>query len=211
MAGQKDRAKVIDALMSLAAEQPFNRIGLAAIAERAGVPLATLRDLYANKFAILADFSRQIDKAVLEGEADAEETTTRGRLLDLFMRRFDALAPYKAAIRRMADSCWWDPLLGLSASRMAAGSNLWLMAAAGLDTAGAVGALKAEALLVVYAEALRVWLRDEDPGLGATLAALDKALERAERLARTCERARRFFDPLLGRDRRGDDKADLAA
>lgn len=216
MAGQKDRAKIIDALMALAAEGPFNRIGLADIADKAGVSLATMRDLYAHKFAILADFARHIDKAVLEGEVDAAETTTRGRLLDLFMRRFDALAPYKAGLKRMAESSRWDPLLGLAMARLAAGSNLWLLAAAGVDTAGLRGAVKAEALVVVYAQAMRVWLTDEDPGLGATMAALDKALDRAAGVARSCERASKMFDPLFARfagtrSTAKDDQADIAA
>ena len=38
--GKTDRDKIIDAFMSLLAERPFERIGLAAIAQSAGVSLA---------------------------------------------------------------------------------------------------------------------------------------------------------------------------
>ncbi|MFO1185141.1 MAG: TetR/AcrR family transcriptional regulator [Bauldia sp.] len=215
MAGQRDRAKTIEALMTLAARQPFNQIGLADIAKEAGISLAAMREQYASKAAILSDFSRQIDKAVLEEEVDAEEPTARGRLLDLFMRRFDALAPYKPALKRMASDGWRDLLLCLGASRLAATSNLWLMAAAGIDTAGLRGALKAEALSVIYARAFRVWLKDDDPGLGATMAELDRAFDRADGLARRCDDAARFFAPffdrLSRRNRRGEEPTDMAA
>ena len=43
--------------------------------------------------------------------------------------------------------------------------------------------LRAKGLTAIYASAMVVWLRDDSPDLGPTMAHLDKSLRRAERLA----------------------------
>ena len=64
------RDAVVEALMRLASDRPWNDIELADIAEEAGVSLAQMRDLFPSKGAVLGAFSRMIDRKVLEGPAD---------------------------------------------------------------------------------------------------------------------------------------------
>ena len=124
-ASPKDR--IIDALMALAAMRDFAKVGLADIAEEAGVSLATLRESYDGKLAIVADFSRRIDQAVLEG-GPAEGETPRDRLFEILMRRFDALGPYKAAVRNIARAARRDLCLGRYLHRNSRRSQIWSMA-----------------------------------------------------------------------------------
>jgi AcrR family transcriptional regulator len=69
------RDRIVDALMTLAAEQPWNDIEIGDIAQEANVTLAEFRDAFPSKGAVLAGLARRIDKAVLEGTSDdlAEE------------------------------------------------------------------------------------------------------------------------------------------
>jgi AcrR family transcriptional regulator len=110
------REKIVDALMGLAAEKAWEEISLADVADRAGVSLAQFRDFFPSKGAVLGGFSRRIDRQVLEGGASAGESA-KDRLFDVLMRRFDAMAPYKAALKSINDwatsspsircaSCW---------------------------------------------------------------------------------------------------------
>ena len=70
------------------------------MAREAGVSLAEFRDLYPSKGAVLGGFARMIDRKVLEGGTDdLADETARERVFDVLMRRIDALAPYKAALR----------------------------------------------------------------------------------------------------------------
>ncbi len=93
------RDRVIDALMALCAEKPFGDIGLAEIAERAGVSLAEFRDLFPSKGAILGAFTKRIDHIVLEGTTgELAEEPARERVLDIMMRRFDALRPLSRGV-----------------------------------------------------------------------------------------------------------------
>ncbi len=177
------RDRVIDALMTLLAGASFGSVALADIAKTAKVSLAELRGLYAGKAAILADFSRRIDQSVLSGGA-AEGDRARDRLFDVMMRRFDALAPYKPALKRLARSARCDLGLATTMARITRGSQRWMFAAAGLNPRGIQGAIALQGAAVVFAEAMRVWLTDDDPGLARTKAALDKALQRGDRAMR---------------------------
>src|SRR3954453_16445771 len=59
------RERIVQALMTLLAEQPIERIGLAEIAERAGVSLAELRGEFGSPLAVLAAHVKELDRKVL--------------------------------------------------------------------------------------------------------------------------------------------------
>jgi hypothetical protein len=50
--------------------------------------------------------------------------------------------------------------------------------------------LRAQGLTVLFGSVLRTWVHDDDPGLARTMAALDRALARGQRVAG-------FVDDLL--------------
>ena len=174
----KDR--IIDALMVLLAARDFTEVSLADIAEEAGVSLATLRETYESKLAIIADFSQCIDRTVTDG-GPAEGEGVRDRLFEILMRRFDALGPYKAAVGHMAQALRTDPCLAGFAHRNATRSAKAMLASADPDSTGLFGMIARQGLVLVHAEALRVWLDDDDPGLAKTMVALDRGLERGAR------------------------------
>jgi AcrR family transcriptional regulator len=174
------RDQIIDALMVLLAVRDFTEISLADIAEEAGVSLATLRETYDSKLAIIADFSRRIDRTVLDG-GPADGEGVRDRLFEILMRRFDALGPYKDAVGHMAQALRADPCLAGFAHRNATRSAKAMLASADPDSTGLFGAIARQGLVLVHAEALRVWLDDDDPGLAKTMVALDRGLERGAR------------------------------
>jgi len=185
------RDAAIDAFMRLLAQRHYGEIGLSDIAEEAGLSLGALREAYAGKLAILAGLSRRVDKAVLDS-GPAEGEGGRDRLFDILMRRFDALTPYRAALAEVARAARRDACLAAFLQRSAARSLRWMLVAAGNEKSGARGALAREGLTLVYADAFRVWLHDDDADLARTMAALDKGLARGER-------ALRFVDGVCSR------------
>jgi hypothetical protein len=56
-----------------------------------------------------------------------------------------------------------------------------MLTAAGIGAAGPRGMIRAQGLAVLFGSVLRTWVRDEDPGLARTMAALDRALARGQR------------------------------
>lgn len=175
---------LIDAAMALAAEAGWAGLSMQAIAKGAGVPLAEALVMFPGKPRLLAGFTRRIDTAVLAGGGAVDPADTpRDRLFEVLMRRFDALAPYRPAIRRIACDLGRDPAAALCQLGRLAGSMALMLECAGIDSAGMAGRLRVKGLALVYGAALKAWLEDDSPDQAGTMAALDRALMRAERLA----------------------------
>ncbi|MCW1840722.1 TetR/AcrR family transcriptional regulator [Prosthecomicrobium hirschii] len=202
MATEKQKQKIVEALMALCAERDFARIGLAEIAAGADVTLAQLRAAYDGKMAILADFARRIDAAVLAGDDPGMAgEPPRERLFDVVMRRFDALTPHKAGVAGLMKAARRDPLLAAALNRIALTSQRWMLTAAGLDRGGLSGLARAQALALAYAQVLPVWLEETDAGLPKTMAALDTQLKRLERAGTMLGRVESALCRLSGRRR----------
>jgi len=182
MTDSTHRKAIIDALLSLLETGPLERIGLNDIAKAAGISLADLRGEFSSVVAILAAHMKDIDRTVLSADtSDMGDEPARERLFDVLMRRLDAHAGHKLAIRSLIRSTLCNPPLALVMNGLAARSMSWMMTAAGISAAGPKGALRAQALTLMYVRVLSVWANDEDPGLARTMAALDRELARAER------------------------------
>jgi AcrR family transcriptional regulator len=182
--GTSDRDKAVDALMALLAEQSFEQIGLAEVAGRAGLKLSQLRSEFGSTLAIVGAHIKDIDRAVLAGgTADMAEEPARERLFDVLMRRLEALAPYKAAVRSLLRSARRNPGLALALNAMAVRSQSWMLEAAGIGASGPKGALRAQGAALMFARVLSVWFDDDEPGLDRTMAALGRGLASAERWA----------------------------
>jgi AcrR family transcriptional regulator len=178
------RTKIIDALMALLAERPFERIGLSDIAAKAGVSLADMREEFSSVMGILAAQMKETDRKVLAGgEADMAEESMRERLFDVLMRRLEILAPHKAAIRSLVRSSARNPGLAMALNGFGVNSQRWMMTAAGIGVQGPKGAVRAQGLNLLFARVVCTWVNDDDPGLARTMAALDRELSRGARWA----------------------------
>lgn len=177
-----NRGKAVDALRALLAERPFEQIGLAEVAGRAGIRLSALRAEFGSTLAIYAAHIEDIDNIVLDGgDADMAEEPARDRLFDVEMRRIEALAPYKDAVRSMMRSARRNPGLALALNAMAVRSQAWMLEAAGIGASGPRGALRAQGAALMFGRVVSVWLDDEEDGLDAAMAALDRGLSSAGR------------------------------
>ena len=177
-----DREKAIDAFMALLADRSFEQIGLAEVAGRAGIKLSKLREEFGSTLAIYAAHVKEVDRLVLDGgEADVTEEPVRERLFDVLMRRIEALAPYKEAVRSLIRSARRNPGLAFAANAIAVRSQQWMLEAAGIPASGPRGALRAQGAALMFARVVGVWLDDEEEGLDRTMAALDRGLASAQR------------------------------
>ena len=209
------RERIVEAFMNLLAEQPIERIGLAEIADRAGVSLADLRGEFGSPLAILAAHVKELDRQVLaEVDPDMDEESPRERLFDVLMRRLELLAPHKEAVRSLLRSARRDPPLALALNAMAVRSQQWMLTAAGIGASGPKGMVRAQGLALLFANVLRTWVDDDDDG-SRTLAALDRELARGQRFAgllddlcripeAACNLRKRMRQPRRGRRDRED-------
>jgi len=119
---------------------------------------------------------------VLDGsDPDMAEEPARERLFDVLMRRIEALAPDKDALRSLMRSARRNPGLALALNAMAVRSQAWMLEAAGIGASGPKGALRAQGAALMFGRVVAVWLDDDEEGLDATMAALDRGLASGER------------------------------
>lgn len=209
------RERIIEGFMNLLAEKPIERIGLAEIAERAGVSLADLRGEFSTPLAILAAHVKELDRKVLtEVDPDMEEESPRERLFDVLMRRIELLGAHKEAVRSLLRSARRDPSLALALNAMAMHSQQWMLTAAGIGASGLKGMVRSQGLALLFANVLRTWVDDENDNT-RTLAALDRELARGQRFAGllddlcripevACNLRQRMRSPRRGRRGRND-------
>ena len=191
------RKRIVDALMELAAERPWEEIAITDVAKRAGVTLAQFRDAFPSKGAVLAGFSRMIDRQVLEGTTeDLAAESPRDRLFDVLMRRLDAMAPYKEGLRGVSEWARRDPVSALALNGVALNSMRFMLEAAGLDSEGTMGNIKLQGLVLAWANVLDTWFNDDDPAMDRTMAALDEQLARGGRIVSRMEDVWRLAGPL---------------
>jgi hypothetical protein len=145
------------------------------------LPLDRARVRFPGRAVVLMRFGLMADQAALAGSV---EGPTRDRLFDLIMRRIDVLQAHRAGVIALLRALPTDPATALLLTAATVRSMSWLLEAASIPAAGPLGQLRAKGLLGVWLCAIRAWQRDEGADLPATMAALDVALGRAERLAR---------------------------
>jgi AcrR family transcriptional regulator len=187
MAATHDLDRLIDAALALAERRGWRELALADIAREAGLPLARVHGLAPSKTAILEAHMRRTDAAVLSGAPADPGSDARDRLFDAVMRRFDAMAPGKAGLRAIVHDLSSDPAGALCLGPGLMRAMAWTLEAAGIDSGGWRGRLKAKGLALLYLSVLRVWLGDDSAEQSKTMAALDRGLRRAEQAFRFCE------------------------
>ena len=198
MADGKDlRTAIVEAMMALAAERPFEDIAIRDIAARAEASLADFRDAFPSKGAVLAGFSRKIDRAVLATPlGELSGSSARDRLFDVLMRRLDAMAPYRDALRNIVAWLRRDPAALVAMNRLTVNSMRFMLEAAELNSDGPGGALKLQGLALVWGRVFAIWLDDSPPDFSKTMAALDRELTKGERLVAGLDRLDQFAAPL---------------
>ncbi|MEX0695224.1 MAG: TetR family transcriptional regulator [Rhodospirillales bacterium] len=177
------RDRLIDAALELAAETPWQRLSLPEIASHAGVTTGDALMTLPGRMPVLKALMDRIDAEVMGGLADDPlDGTTRDQLFDLLMRRFDALAAHRAGMASITRALRSDPLSAACLGGRLLRSMTLCLQAAGVPAEGLKGAIKAKALAAIHLNTVRVWLRDDDPGLAQTMKTLDKGLMQAEKV-----------------------------
>jgi AcrR family transcriptional regulator len=191
------KARIVDALLRLAAESRFESIAIRDICREAGVTLADFRDAFPSKGAALGALSKRLDHVVLSHDPESNpDEGPRERLFEVLMRRLDAMAPYRDGLREIVAWLRRDPSAALAMNQVATNSMRFMLEAAGVDYEGAAGAIKLQGLVFAWMRVIDVWLADEGADLAKTMAELDRVLTRGERAVANLERIDQFAAPI---------------
>ena len=185
------KARIFDGLFAVVAEQGWRGTTLSRIAAASGVSLGEMRGFASCPEGIMLRYTAMVDRQVLDGTIPTEGETARDRLFDVLMRRLDAMQPHREGILRFMKDLPFHPFLVLSLGAAMERSMGWMLEAAGLDSHGAAGLARIKGLTAVWVYTLRAWLKDDSADLAATMSALDRALDRADQVARSLDPAAR--------------------
>lgn len=170
---------LVTAAFALAGEIGWSRMSVAEAARRAGLPLDQARGRFPGQAAILIRFGRLADQAALIGADSTPDSPNRDRLFDILMRRMDALQLHREGVLALLRALPLNPPLALMLAADTTRSMAWMLEGAGIDSTGPRGALRANSLLGIWLWIVRAWRDDESEDLTATMATLDKTLDRA--------------------------------
>ncbi|MEO0496728.1 MAG: TetR/AcrR family transcriptional regulator [Pseudomonadota bacterium] len=200
-----DKTALVDALFSALTSKSWHEIHLADLAASAKVGLTDLRSIAGSKTDIMTIFAEKVDEEVLEAvDEDLADEPARERLFDVLMARFDALADKKPGLKQLMTDVRRDPLLALELNRIAVRSQSWMLIGAGINPDGLMGAARVQGAVLAFSHVMRTWLKDDDEGLAATMAELDKTLRRGEEQLSRLDRALGLFQPRKRRSERSD-------
>ena len=175
---------LISALWRVIAAHGWPGLTMRRLAAEAGTDTATLRERFPTRLDLLLLHGRVMDQAVLAGTIPGQGGSARDRVFDVLMRRLDAMQPHRAGILRLFEDMRRDPAIALALAPHIGVAMRWMLEAAEIEAKSCQARVLAIGLAGVWLATIRAWARDESPDMGSTMAALDAALDRAERIAR---------------------------
>ncbi|MBM3592668.1 MAG: TetR family transcriptional regulator [Alphaproteobacteria bacterium] len=187
---------LVAALWRVISRHGWPGLSMRRLAAEAGKEAAMLRERFPTRLDLLLLHGRVMDHAVLAGTIPGQDGPARDRIFDVLMRRLDAMQPHREGILRLIEDMRRDPLLALALAPHIGVSMRWMLEAAEIEAKSCEARLLALGLTGVWLATIRAWARDDSPDMGSTMAALDSALDRAERIARTLGLLRGEATPL---------------
>jgi AcrR family transcriptional regulator len=184
---------LVTAAMRMAGEHGWRRVNAADAAREAGLSLAEARARFPSRASILLRFGRLADQAALFDTPT--DGTVRDKLFDLLMRRFDVMQTNRSGVKALLRFLPTHPPTALLLASATKRSMRWMLQAAGVPATGPRGEVQIRGLMAVWLWGVRAWERDESGDLSGTMAAVDTALQRAERLASWLDGQRSIAPP----------------
>jgi AcrR family transcriptional regulator len=173
----EEQRRIRQAAFALAERTPWHEITMAAIAQQAGLSISTVMRLAYSKAAILRDFARDIDEAMLQVfERYPAEGEPHDRLFDVILKRLEIMQPYRQVIASAMKRPAADPADAALLMQSLAVTVGWIAAAARVEEEPEWRSFGKLGLGRAYLRTLSAWVKDDDPGLSRTMAALDRSL-----------------------------------
>ncbi len=173
--------KAVEAALSLAANKPWGSVTFDDIMHEAELSKEQGQEYFDDKSDILAAYGRKIDVRMLEGiSSNAADMSHREQIFDIIMERFDIVNENRDSILSILNSFKGDPKEALLSLPHLGRSITRVLEAANIPTDGMMGCLRVTGLTGVYLYVLKAWKDDDSADMAKTMAALDKALDKAE-------------------------------
>src|SRR5262249_6751213 len=147
------------ACLNLAAEKGWRAANVFEIAGRAGVDVAALYPLTpADAFDITDEYFDRA--AAARAQAPDMNATTRDRVFDAAMTRFEAMEEHRPGALALEEALDRDPIGKAASFARLTRSARWLLALAGENAEGLANAARVQALAMALSQAKAAWRQD---------------------------------------------------
>lgn len=179
------RDTLVDAALAIAGTEGWGTVTVARLAEESGIGLGEVIRICPTPASAANLALNRIDRRVLAGIKRIDlKDSTRDRLFEMLMARFDALQDHRAGYVALVKHALRNPMVLACRVPASLHSMALMLIAAGIGAEGPIGMLRVKAVALAYSSAVRVWLKDDSDDMAQTMSALDKALSRLEELAK---------------------------
>lgn len=173
------RRRLAEGALAAAETKAWKDVTIHDIAHAAGVSVAEFAPATPGDAADCVE--EAFDVRLAEGVKALDAASgVRDRLFDLIMRRFEAMEVRRAGVLAIDAALERDPAALAQAHHHRVRSARWILALAGLEADGVLGAARSQGLAVILGQVRTAWRQDQAGDFARTMAALDKALRRAE-------------------------------
>ena len=167
--------------------RPLTELMLTEIAAHADVDAALAVAVAGSpQQLVLGKMTALDDQAVLESFADIEDAgavSTREKILEALMHRFEVYAPHRTQIQALNRAARGRPDLALALGLGLQSVTRRMLAMAGDHCNGWRGLLRIKGVAGVVLVVARVWMDDDSSDLAPTMKELDRRLQQAEEWA----------------------------
>ncbi|MEM7047725.1 MAG: TetR/AcrR family transcriptional regulator [Pseudomonadota bacterium] len=193
---QKQKNRIIDLAMVLAASHGWAGLTTRRLAKKTGFSIRAVRTAFPSRQALLTAFTRRIDHDMVDSVALEDDQSPHDRLFDLILCRLEALADYRAGIARLLREGGTTPT-GLLDILPAWQGSVRLMADLAFTpprdlaqqqkienkngihpSSKPANPCQLVLLAFIYADTVRVWLKDDSADGAKTMRHLDERLRR---------------------------------
>jgi AcrR family transcriptional regulator len=172
--------KIVNAALALIEKSGWRTLSLSQLAHKSGVPVETFYELCPNKAALMKLIGASVDIAALKRFSPPDERTpARDRAFDAVLTVFEAMTPFKPALKIIHTETRGDPAAWLDAAPVLLRSANWVADSAGLTTSGLYGFGLTRGIALLMADTMSVWLEDGEDH-SKTMAHVDRRLRAAQ-------------------------------
>lgn len=178
---KKDVAdQLIKAAFARARAHGWRQLTLYQLSQDTGLSMSEILAAFPTKGMLLKGYVQRVDHRAWDDYEAGEDDSTRDRIFDLMMCRFDELNEDKPAIAAIAKQACTDPeTLCVSGCGLRRSMHA-VLEKADVRVSGIRGMLRVQALGLIFLATFRTWLQDTSEDMSKTMAELDKHLARAE-------------------------------
>jgi len=174
--------KICLATLNLLQSKTWSQITIRIILKNSKISMTEGYRVIKQKKDILVLINNYIDKQMIKHIQNIDDSSTKDKLIEVFMIRFEILSEYKKSILRIYDHITKKPdLLIFFLPSLLKSLNL-MLEFCNANTDGILGKIKVDVLLFIYVATFLVWKEDKTVGLEKTMAALDNNLNKIDNL-----------------------------